>query len=202
MLPKPQRIKFTKTGKLKYISHLDLCRSFRSVLARAKVPIYYSEGFNPHPKMVFALPLSIGTESICEYLDIKIVEDVSCEELKANISAALPPDITIEEVYEPQSKFTEIKWAEYDITNKDEFSVEPLSAEKIEIAKKSKSGVKNTDIKPLIRCYELNGNVLTIQLSADNSDYLNPEYIAQILELDEYSIVRKHILRADGIEFR
>ena len=77
MLPKQIRIKFTKVGSLQFISHLDLNRTMTTVMIRAKIPIYYSEGFNPHPKMVFALPLSIGAESVCELLDIKIVEDIS-----------------------------------------------------------------------------------------------------------------------------
>ena len=202
MLPKPERIKFTKTGKLRFISHLDLCRTFRSMMTRAKVPMYYSEGFNPHPKMVFALPLSVGAESVCEFLDIKITEDVPEEVLKANIAAALPPDMSVLEVYSPSSKFTEIKWAEYDITAESDFDPSPLDSESIEIVKKSKSGEKNVDIKPLIRQWEKNGGVLTIQLSADGNDYLNPEYIIKLLGMGDCRILRKRLLTSDGKEFK
>ena len=81
MLPTPIRIKFTKTGALQFISHLDLNRTMKTVMIRAKIPIHYSEGFNPHPKMVFALPLSIGAESVCELLDIKIDLEMTSYEI-------------------------------------------------------------------------------------------------------------------------
>ena len=57
MVPENIRIKFKKTGRLKYISHLDLCRTMQPAMIRAKIPLWYTEGFNPHPKMVFAQPL-------------------------------------------------------------------------------------------------------------------------------------------------
>ena len=64
------RIKFTKTGALQYISHLDLHRTFSRLLVRCGVSIWYSEGFTPHPRLVFATPLSVGAESLCEYVDV------------------------------------------------------------------------------------------------------------------------------------
>ncbi|MBR6681766.1 MAG: TIGR03936 family radical SAM-associated protein, partial [Clostridia bacterium] len=79
MVQQPQkiiRVKFEKTGKLQYISHLDLLRTMQTALRRAKVKMIYSEGFNPHMKITFALPLSIGTESLCEYMDIRTQPDV------------------------------------------------------------------------------------------------------------------------------
>ena len=66
------RIKFTKTGALQYISHLDLHRTFSRLLVRLGVPIWYSEGFTPHPRLVFATPLSVGAESLCEYVDVYV----------------------------------------------------------------------------------------------------------------------------------
>ena len=59
------RFKFKKLGKLQYISHLDLVRTMNKIIVRAKLPLWYSEGFNPKPKMIFAAPLSICTESVC-----------------------------------------------------------------------------------------------------------------------------------------
>ena len=65
---KKVRLEFSKTGKAKFISHLDLNRALKSVFIRSKVAIWFTNGFNPHPKMVFALPLSVGAESITELL--------------------------------------------------------------------------------------------------------------------------------------
>ena len=95
MLPEAKRIKFTKTGRMQFISHLDLNRVMRTALIRAGIPIYYSEGFNPHPKMVFALPLSIGAESECELLDIKIIKEMPNDEIKERLSKELPCDMSV-----------------------------------------------------------------------------------------------------------
>ena len=68
------RFKFIKRGSLQYISHLDLVRTMHKVIVRAKLPLWYTEGFNPKPKMIFAAPLSIGTESECEFMDLRMNE--------------------------------------------------------------------------------------------------------------------------------
>ena len=64
------RLGFYKKGALQYISHLDLQRTFQRILSRAELPLWYTQGFNPHPKLVFGLPLPIGCESVCEMADI------------------------------------------------------------------------------------------------------------------------------------
>ena len=67
--PETVRIKFCKIGNLQFISHLDLQRTFHRVLVRANIPMWYTKGFNPHAKLVFGVPLSVGTESMCEMAD-------------------------------------------------------------------------------------------------------------------------------------
>ena len=80
--PKAVRLKFCKIGKLQYISHLDLQRTFNRILVRACIPVWYTQGFNPHIKLVFSTPLSVGSESLCEYLDIKLAREIPFEEIK------------------------------------------------------------------------------------------------------------------------
>ena len=75
--PKTVRIKFCKTGSLQFISHLDLQRTFHRILVRAGIPMWYTKGFNPHAKLVFGMPLSVGTESVCEMADLKIERKIS-----------------------------------------------------------------------------------------------------------------------------
>ena len=116
MVPEAIRIKFSKTGRLRYISHLDLCRTMQPAMIRARIPLWYTEGFNPHPKMVFAQPLPLFVESRCEFLDIKIVEDVSCEELKRRLREAFTDELYVLDVYKPTEKFTEIAYAVYEIS--------------------------------------------------------------------------------------
>ena len=84
------RVKFCKVGSLQYISHLDLVRTMMKVIVRAKLPLWYTEGFNPKPKLVFAAPLSTGVESVCEFMDIRLTEKMdpkaAIEALNANMT--------------------------------------------------------------------------------------------------------------------
>lgn len=203
MLPRQVRVKFTKVGALQFISHLDLNRTMKTVMIRAKIPIHYSEGFNPHPKMVFALPLSIGAESVCELLDFKIDEELTDKEIKKRLNNALPSEMQVIEAYQPSSKFTDIAYAEYEIGTCESFDIEKLDEDTIVVTKRTKSGEKECDIKPLIKSYSKTDNGIVCVLSASPDDYLNPEYIAGILGLKDYTIMRKRVLRKDGVsEFR
>ena len=105
------RIKFEKTGIMKYISHLDLNRLFARALARAQIELLHSEGFNPHPKITFGSALSLGTESLCEFADVKITKTAGLEtgeEILKKTKGAFPPGINIIEVYAPESDFKTI----------------------------------------------------------------------------------------------
>lgn len=203
MLSEAVRIKFSKVGSLQFISHLDLNRTMKTVMIRAGIPIKYSEGFNPHPKMVFALPLSVGAESITELLDFKITRPMSKEELTERLNNAFPPEMRVLDAYQPDSKFVSIKYAEYELENDEDFSLEPLEQDEIVLLKRTKSGEKMTDIKPMIHSYKKEGNKLTCVLSASPDQYLNPDYIAKVLGINDCTILRKRVLLEDGVtEFR
>lgn len=172
-------------------------------MIRAKIPIHYSEGFNPHPKMVFALPLSIGAESTCELLDIRLDREMTSNEVISQLNAALPPEMQVLDAYIPTTKFTDIAFAEYDITTDEPIDRSPLAADSVVIMKRTKSGEKECDIKPMIASnLPISGGIRCV-LSATSTDYLNPEYIATVLGLREYSIMRRRVLISDGqTEFR
>ena len=175
----------------------------KTVMIRAKIPIHYSEGFNPHPKMVFALPLSIGAESVCELLDIKIDLEMTSYEIISRLNGALPPEMRVLEAYIPETKFTDIKFAEYDITADAPVDCTPLDAESVFVMKRTKTGEKECDIKPMINRYEPIPGGIRCVLSATSTDYLNPEYIASVLGFTDYSIMRRRVLISDGVtEFR
>ncbi len=203
MLPKVVRIKFSKIGSLQFISHLDLDRTMKTVMIRAKIPIHYSEGFNPHPKMVFSMPLSIGTESICEYLDIKIDRELSSEEIISRLNSALPSEMRALEVYEPTAKLSEIKYAEYEIRTDEYIDFNIFENASITVMKRTKSGTRETDIKPLIkRVQSIEDGIMCI-LATESSAYLNPEYVAKILDLNSYTVMKTRALLSDGeTEFR
>ena len=219
------RLAFTKTGKLQFISHLDLARTMSRIMVRAGVPIWYSEGFNPRPKLVFSLPLSIGTESVCEFVDFKIIEEMPFEEIARRVQAEFAPEMKVIGVWTPEYKFSQIGWAEYDIKLHTTLAsyeaakkVEKLLSEPLVILKKSKSGEKEVDIQPLIRKSEVafeEGTILIrAMLSCTSADYLNPEYVVKEagrvigidfdkVESEYYSIMRKSVKLEDGItDFR
>ena len=94
------RLKFSKSGKMIYIGHLDLLKFFIRLIKRTQLPIAYSNGFNPHQQLTFAIPLSLGMTSYGEYLDIQLTAPVDCEEIKNRCNQALPSGIEILKVRE------------------------------------------------------------------------------------------------------
>ena len=115
MVPESKKIRvmFSKTGALKFISHLDMNRTMKAAFLRSKLPIWYTMGFNPHPKTVFSLPLSVGVSDLCCFMDFKITEEVSHEEICRALNAAFPEGLHALEAYEPQTKLSDIGWSEY-----------------------------------------------------------------------------------------
>ncbi len=187
------RMLFSKTGRAVYISHLDLMRTITRAFMRAECRLKYSEGFNPHPNISIALPLSVGCESVCEIMDFKMREDMHCEELKARLATQFPEGIEVIGVYEPERKVKEIKWLRVDgVFEYDERSAEKMSgelngfyaAESIVITKKTKRGMGQSDIRPAIREISFapdSGNVRMSALISAQEPTLNPELIADAL---------------------
>lgn len=197
--PAPERIVFSKTGKLKFISHLDLVRTMKAALLRSGVPVWYTEGFNPHPKMIFALPLSLGTESLCEYMDFKITRPMPHDEIVSRLNSALPEEIRVSRAYFPKTKFNDTAWAEYEIDSSEKIDISPLLQEKLVVMKKTKSGEKETDIAPQIKFAKLDGKLLRLILRADNANFLNPELVVKTLGLSDYSILRTRVFVENGV---
>ena len=113
--PQPIRARFYKIGMLQYISHLDLVRTMTRIITRAGIPAWYTQGFNPRLKLTFAMPLSIGTQSECEFFDIKLVEPMAPDEVKARLNECLTSEMQVTDVYTSDRKFNEIAWARYEI---------------------------------------------------------------------------------------
>ncbi|MEG1778703.1 MAG: TIGR03936 family radical SAM-associated protein [Oscillospiraceae bacterium] len=156
------RIFFSKTDRAKYISHLDMARCWTFAFNRAELPLWYTQGFNPHLYMTFPLPLSLGFESDCECLDTRLIERVPLDEVKERINAALPLGICVYKVDEPKLDQKEIEWSDYDILLECDNSQmicsqleEYLAQDEIIVSKRSKKGAKDIDVKPhftLLQC--------------------------------------------------
>ncbi len=220
MLPQAQKIKvrvmFSKTGSLKFISHLDLNRTVRSAFLRSKLPIWYTMGFNPHPKTVFSLPLSVGTASLSEFMDFAIVEPVSGEEICNRLNEVFPEGLRALACYMPATSFHDVGWADYEVRL--EIPEAAAWVEKVKkalsgpivVEKTGKAGAKTVDMAPLTRVLaveEDNGElVLKLRLCAMTESYVNPKYIIDHLtatlgipgEKDDYTVCRTAVYRADG----
>lgn len=178
------RVCFTKLGNLKYISHLDLQRAIHRMLVRSGLPIAYSEGFNPHPRLNIALPLSIYQEGERELFDFRTVEEVDVSVIKEKLRSAAFPGLDIVSVGIADRKLTTKRavWRlelETDITN-EEFKT-ALSGE-MKVVKRSKTGEKTVDISPMVRFVSADSSngraILRVELNAAGNDYLNPTYVA------------------------
>ena len=123
------RLRFSKTGRLKYISHLDINRAMSRALKRAGIPLWYTEGFNPHPYMSFSLPLSLGVESLCESVDLRITGEITNKEIKDRLNSVLPEDLKIVDVYDDFRDNIEIVYSDY--VYKFAFADNDLALEKI-----------------------------------------------------------------------
>ena len=222
------RLKFKKVGSLQYISHLDLVRTMSKIITRAKLPLWYTEGFNPKPKMVFAAPLSIGTESVCEFMDLRLIDDLPPEEVKARLNANMTDEMQVIDAYYTDDKLTDLKWLAYSIDIKtDGASAElakacknALIADEVLVTKKAKPRevAPTVNIRPLIKgvSAECRGDVIHLDtvLSADASCFLNPEYVVKALKSscgilsnpdltkEYYSIMRTYAYKADMSEFK
>lgn len=221
------RLHFKKIGRLQYVSHLDLVRTMHKVIVRAGLPLKYTEGFNPKPKMVFAAPLSIGTESLVEFVDIRLSRRMDIDEAKRRLNDNMAKELQVVSAYYPETKLTDLKWLSYTViiktTGQDAALAEAcertLLSDEVMIEKRSKSGSPVTlNIRPLIRCASsaFTGDAIRINciLSADASAFLNPEHVIKALRLrlgilsaddlttEYYSIMREEAYREDMSIFR
>ena len=189
------RIWFSKTGTARYISHLDLNRCMDRAMHKAKIPLWYTEGFHPHAFMTFALPLSLFMDGRRESMDIKLEEEMNREELIARLNEALPPDIRIFDVTEPVMKPGKIAYASFVAWAEPEG--EPpeallaqiqalLRREEIVVEKRTKSGVKEMNIQPFFADMELtveNGKVkMAMTLPAGSTENVNPALLLEALK--------------------
>lgn len=214
------RVRFRKYGAMLYISHLDLSKTVMRAVIRSGLPVYYTEGFNPKPKLVFATPLSVGCGGENEILDIRLMQTVSNGEIFDKLSKVMPNGIEVIKVYEQIGKLTDIKWAlneiEYsgiEITDETCREIEEMFNHPVVLMKRSKSGEKECDITSLIKSVAAEktegGMKIYAVTSADSENYLNPEYVAQAVEnrfgpfgeASSHVITRRSLMTDNGSEF-
>lgn len=162
------RARFVRGEEVKYISHLDLMKVFERSLRRANVPIAYSQGFNPHPQMVFGLPLSVGVTSEAEYADFDLAVDMTPELFMEMLNGSLPSGLRVtgaEYLNTRSNIMKEISAAVYDVLVSlpgeeginyiSEKLRELLNQTEISVMKEGKKGARPIDIKPMIYAVEI-----------------------------------------------
>lgn len=195
------RLLFKKEGRARYISHLDLMRTMQRVFRRADIALRHSEGFNPHPLMSIALPLSVGMESDCELIDIDILEDPGEPALLAALKPALPEGITVLRAYVPEKKFAGIALLSvagtlcYDREATQALAdslLDYFSSETIIITKRSKKGMTDFDVIPCIDrisfTLETDGAVGVRAVITAQNPSLNPELLVEALRQNRQAL--------------
>ena len=189
-MPK-HRLAFSKADTAKFISHLDLMRTFQRSFLRADIAVKHTEGFNPHAFVSIPLPLSVGFSSACEVLECQVL-NVPLEEVPARMNAALPAGITVTRCYEAVRPVKELCYVNYIVTLEYETGA-PFGAERdiqallerdslvmTKRSKKAKSGFTEVDLIPLIARASVEERrdtiALDLVLKAQNPG-LNPELV-------------------------
>lgn len=210
---KELRAIFEKTDRAIFISHLDLMRTMQRAIKRSRIPVWYTEGFNPRIYLMFPLALSLGVESKVEIMDFYITEDVDAETIKAMLNNAMPNGLKIVNIYTPVNNIKDIGYSEYFVkinmlqtkknieTKYNDF----INMDTINIEKRSKKGgTRNIDIKQYIQFCNvtINDNEMSfnVTLPSGVEFNLNSSVVIEAMEkafgveFDQISIERTKIL--------
>lgn len=209
-------LEFSKTGNIRFISHLDLLRLFKRTFKRSGIELVYSQGFNPHPKLGFAQPLSLGYEGLAEILEFETVREYPANEMKEILNPLMPEGIQIQKCEalpgEGKSLAALADGALYQISipmeliGKDFSAADFLAKTELNVEKKNKKKEMVTlNIRPMIRDLkeEAEENFLLIHcdLDAGSTSNLSPELLLQairnhtgrLIPGEEINIIREKI---------
>lgn len=207
------RIWFEKRDRAKYISHLDLMRAMSRAVRRAQLPLWYTEGFHPHPYLSFPLPLPLGQEGLREAMDLRLEEDLPLEEIAQRFGGVLPEGIRVLEAAQPWCGPGEIRAAEYEILlpceDPDAWCGQAqalLEGGQLTAKKMGKQGHRKVEkeiaLAPLIFNYSLASDAgrakIACALAAGSETNLNPALLCEALHAPQPQITRLRLLRADG----
>ncbi len=188
------RIKFTKQGPMKFIGHLDMMRYFQKVMRRAQVDIRYSEGFSPHQIMSFASPLGVGLTSKGEYMDIEVLSTENSKTMVERMNQAMVEGTRVLSYrhLDDSSKnaMSIVAAADYTMTFRENYRPQDMEAffkefmkfqaqPQILIAKETKKGLRELDLKPLLYKVERREQSVFLQVSTGSRDNVKPELVME-----------------------
>ena len=184
---------FEKCERLRHIGHLDIQRSMQRALRRSGLPVSYSKGFNPHILLTFASALSTGAIGEKEIMDVTLDREVSAEDFIAAMNAALPLDMQLSFAKPMDDRhpalMSMLYAADYSIRIMDDAAAEKMLAaipefmaqERIITLRKSKSGMKDVDMRPLVYGVSGEGNTLCATLSQSEGNACKPDMLLNAL---------------------
>lgn len=190
------RIKYTKSGHLKFIGHLDVMRYFQKAVKRAGLDIAYSQGFSPHQLMSFAAPLALGVTSEGEYFDAEFNSLISSEEFVRRFNEQMVEGMRVNDVVllpdNAKNSMSIVAASDYVITLMPEIPQETkrqilekavvlLDKESVEILKKTKKSEKVEDIRPGIQKISLTEDGIYMMLATGSEYNLKPELVMQAI---------------------
>ena len=211
---KSVRIVFSKTGRAKFVSHLDLVRAMTRAVRRADIPLWYTEGFNRHPYLTFASPLSLGYEGLRETMDIRMEEDFPFDELVKRLNDVLPEGLVAISAADVVAKAGDLAAAEYRLTIHLPASVvnQALSADELLVEKRTKKKtMKAIDVLPyfknaVVEAVGEDVTLVTVSLPSGGAENINPGLFVTALQTIVGADVKAEVLRlrlllVDGSEF-
>ena len=210
------RVTFRKLGRARYISHLDLNRTMTRAVRRAGLPIWYTEGFNRHPYVTFASPLSLGFEGERETMDIRLETEMDLTDLATRLNAVMPEGLEVMGAAWAVKKAGEVDRASYRITAACPADVVRTLFEQQEILvqkRTKKKDYKTIDLKPAFAVSDPtiteteNGCVWELTLPCSSADTVNPSLVMTALESVAqttpiaFTVRRLTVLDKDGKTF-
>jgi hypothetical protein len=178
------RFVYSKTGKARYLSHLDTMEVFRRAFSRAGIALKYSEGFNPHPIISIVLPCPLGHASYCELLDVTLADDFGFSGICERLNDALPSGLRVQSANLPIKKPGDLRFIDLKIELFYDRKIPDL--ELINFAGATWERIDGG--------FELTLNALAVKL--------NPTHIAEAFEADFWRVTRLRVLDADGAAYR
>ena len=192
-------VRFGKNPRLRFISHLDLQRFFQRALNRTGLPIAFSQGFNPHPVMAFASALALGWTSDYEVLDVRLSAPIGRKRAEDAMRAALPGDLPVIQVKMVEDRLPSLMpmvyASEYRIDNSgvtEEMLADFRAQETVTAVRRTKSGEREINIRPLAYDLRLDGDALIAKLALTDKDTLKPDLLVKTLTGKENEELRIH----------
>jgi radical SAM family uncharacterized protein/radical SAM-linked protein len=204
------RIRYTKTGAMIFLSHLELITLFTRAVKRAEIPVKYSMGFHPHPKFSFATALSVGVESYAEYLDIEVSSESGPEMIKQQLNASLPEGIAVTEAWIVPAKTPSLSMITERVRyrvylseglncNLEELAPLFLSSDSHPFKREKKSGIQEYDLRHELHSLNVQGRNLEMEIGRGKPlEFVSAITGVPIKELSDCRIEKLEVIFKDS----